>query len=81
MNYLICKNVYDEEYENSKTFVSTEEKVEKNDLVVVMDYNQPRLLKVENFMDELSAVTSDYFFLEAIKTISMKTYLEKEQKK
>ena len=76
MKYLICKDVYAEEYEESKTFVSTDENVEKADLVVVMDYNQPRLLKVEGFMDELSAVTSDYYFLDAVKVISMKNYLE-----
>ncbi len=80
MKYLICKDVYDEEYEDSKTFVSTEESAEKNDLVVVIDYNQPRLLKVEGFMDELSAITSERYFLEAVKVISMKEYLENRAK-
>ncbi len=38
MKYLICKDVY-EEYDEAIMYVSTEEEVEKNDLVVYSGYN------------------------------------------
>ena len=79
MKYLICKDVY-EEYDEAIMYVSTEEEVEKNDLVVYSGYNRPSLAKVISFMDELSAITSDYHFEPAIKVISMKAYMEKRAK-
>ena len=57
--YLICEDVY-EDYGN--LYISTDENVEKNDLVVYMDYERPSLAKVVNFMDELNAITSDKHF-------------------
>lgn len=74
--YLICKDVY-EEYDDCLIYISTDESVEKNDLVVYMDYERPSLAKVVNLMDELSAITSDKHFIEAIKVVSMKAYTEK----
>ena len=76
MKYLICKDVY-EDYDDAIMYISTEENVEKNDLVVYNGYNRPSLAKVINFMDELTAITSDYAFEEAIKVVSMKAYMEK----
>ena len=76
MKYLICKDVY-EDYDHAIMYISTEENVEKNDLVVYNGYNRPSLAKVINFMDELTAITSDYAFEEAIKVVSMKAYMEK----
>jgi len=75
--YLICEDVY-EDYGN--LYISTEENVEKNDLVVYMDYERPSLAKVVNFMDELNAITSDKHFLDSVKVISMKEYLENRAK-
>ena len=40
--YLICEDVY-EDY--GTIYISTEENVEKNDLVVYMDYERPSLAK------------------------------------
>ena len=74
--YLICKDVY-EEYDDCFIYISTDESAEKNDLVVYMDYERPSLAKVINFMDELSAITSDKHFIESIKVVSMKAYTEK----
>ena len=79
MKYLICRDVY-EDYDDSIIYISTEENTEKNDLVVYNGYNRPSLAKVINFMDELSAITSDYHFEEAIKVVSMKAYMEKRAK-
>ena len=79
MKYLICRDVY-EDYDDSIIYISTEETTEKNDLVVYNGYNRPSLAKVINFMDELSAITSDYHFEEAIKVVSMKAYMEKRAK-
>ena len=76
MKYLICRDVY-EDYDDSIIYISTEENTEKNDLVVYNGYNRPSLAKVINFMDELSAITSDYHFEPAIKVVSMKAYMEK----
>ena len=76
MKYLICRDVY-EDYDDSIIYISTEETTEKNDLVVYNGYNRPSLAKVINFMDELSAITSDYHFEPAIKVVSMKAYMEK----
>ena len=74
--YLICRDVY-EDYDDSIIYISTEETTEKNDLVVYNGYNRPSLAKVINFMDELTAITSDYHFEPAIKVVSMKAYMEK----
>ncbi len=74
MKYLICKDVY-EEYDN--LYLSTEEEAEKNDLVVYEGNENPGLAKVVNIMDELTAITSDRYFLKAIKVVSMKAWLEK----
>jgi len=76
MKYLICRDVY-EDYDDSIIYISTEETTEKNDLVVYNGYNRPSLAKVINFMDELSAITSDYHFEPAIKVVSTKAYMEK----
>ena len=76
MKYLICRDVY-EDYDDSIIYISTEENAEKNDLVVYNGYNRPSLAKVINFMDELTAITSDYHFEPAIKVVSMKAYMEK----
>lgn len=76
MKYLICRDVY-EDYDDSIIYISTEETVEKNDLVVYNGYNRPSLAKAINFMDELTAITSDYHFEPAIKVVSMKAYMEK----
>lgn len=74
MKYLICKDCC-EEYDN--IYISTEENAEKGDLVVYDGNESPGLAKVINIMDELTAITSDRFFIEAIKVISMKAWLEK----
>ena len=76
MKYLICRDVY-EDYDDSIIYISTEETTEKNDLVVYNSYNRPSLAKVINFMDELTAITSDYHFEPAIKVVSMKAYMER----
>ena len=76
MKYLICRDVY-EDYDDSIIYISTEETTEKNDLVVYNGFNRPSLAKVINFMDELTAITSDYHFEPAIKVVSMKAYMEK----
>ena len=72
--YLICKDCY-EEYDN--IYVQTEEYAEKNDLVVYEGNEGPGLAKVVNLMDELTAITSDIYFIKSIKVVSMKTYMEK----
>ena len=77
MMYLICKDVYEDDY---CVYISTEESAEKNDLVVYMDYERPSLAKVVNIMDELSAITSDKHFTESVKVVSMKAYMEKRAK-
>ena len=77
MKYLICKDVYEDDYDEAIMYISTEENAEKNDLVVYQGYGRPSLAKVVNFMDELSAITSDYHFEPAIKVVSMKEYMEK----
>ena len=77
MKYLICKDCY-EEFDN--IYISTEEEAEKNDLVVYEGNDGPGLAKIVNIMDELTAITSDRYFLEAIKVISMKAYLESRAK-
>lgn len=71
------KERYKQEYDDSIIYISTEETNEKNDLVVYNGYNRPSLAKVINFMDELTAITSDYHFEPAIKVVSMKVYMEK----
>ena len=73
MKYLICKDCY-EEYDN--IYISTEENAEKGDLVVYDGSENPGLAKVINIMDELTAITSDRYFIKAIKVVSMKAWLE-----
>ena len=80
MKYLICKDVYEDDYDEAIMYISTEENVEKNDLVVYQGYGRPSLAKVVNFMDELTAITSDYRFEPAIKIVSMKEYMENRAK-
>ena len=76
MNYYVCIDTINEE----EVLVSTLEKAEKNDLVVFYD-GSPYLATVLKSMDELTAITKyDGQFCEAIKVISMKTYLEKKAK-
>ena len=72
--YLICKDCY-EEYDN--IYVQTEEYAEKNDLVVYEGNEGPGLAKVVNLMDELTAITSDIYFIKSIKVVSMKGYMER----
>ncbi len=74
MMYLICKDSYDE-YDT--IYISTDEIADKNDLVVYEGNEGPGLAKVMNIMDELTAITSDRYFIKAIKVISMKAYMEK----
>lgn len=79
MKYLLCKSLYEDDDE--KIFISTEEEnVEKNDLVVYNNYDVPCLAKVIGFQDELTAITSETLYFEAIAIVSMKTYLEKKAK-
>lgn len=79
MKYLICKDFNEDDYD--KVFISTEEEnLEKNDLVEYNNYDVPSLAKVIAFQDELTAITSDTRYLEAIKIVSMKQYLEKQAK-
>ena len=66
MKYLIFKDCY-EEYDN--IYISTEENAEKGDLVVYDGNESPGLAKVVNIMDELTAITSDRYFIEAIKVM------------
>ena len=73
MKYLICKDCY-EEYDN--IYISTEEDAEKGDLVVYDGSENPGLAKVVSIMDELTAITSDRYFIKAIKVVSMKAWLE-----
>lgn len=76
MNYYVCIDTINEE----EVLVSTSEKAEKNDLVVFYD-GSPYLATVLKSMDELTAITKyDGQFCEAIKVISMKSYLEKKAK-
>ena len=77
MNYMICNDVY-EEY--GDIYISTEERVEKNDLVVYNGNEGPGLAKVVTVMDELAAITSDKYFLDSIKVVSMKAWLETRAK-
>lgn len=72
--YLICRDCY-EEYDS--IYVQTEEYAEKNDLVVYEGNEGPGLAKVVNLMDELTAITSDIYFIKSIKVVSMKAYMEK----
>ena len=79
MKYLVCNDLCDK-YDENTVYISTDEDAEKNDLVVYMDYDGPSLAKVVNIMDELSAITSDKHFTEAVKVVSMKAYMEKRAK-
>ena len=76
MNYYVCIDTINEE----EVLISTTEKAEKNDLIVYYD-GSPFLATVLKSMDELTAITKyDGQFCEAIKVISMKSYLEKKAK-
>ena len=76
MNYYVCIDTINEE----EVLISTTEKAEKNDLIVYYD-GSPFLATVLKSMDELTAITKyDGQFCEAIKVISMKSYLEKKTK-
>lgn len=76
MNYYVCIDTINEE----EVLISTMEKAEKNDLIVYYD-GSPFLATVLKSMDELTAITKyDGQFCEAIKVISMKSYLEKKAK-
>ena len=77
MQYFVAINTVEDE----KVFISIEEKAEKNDLVVYMDYAEPALAKIIGFIDELSALTQyDGQFREGISVIPMKAYLERKAK-
>ena len=77
MQYYVCVDYREEE----KVFVCSEEKAEKNDLLVYMSYEGPSLAKVVTVMDELTAITQyDNQFAEGIKVVPMKAYLEKKAK-
>ena len=75
MKYLIYKDCY-EEYDN--IYISTEENAEKGDLVVYDGSESPGLVKIVSIMDELTAITSDRYFIKAIKVVSMKAWLERK---
>ena len=76
MNYYVCIDTINEE----EVLISTTEKAEKNDLIVYYD-GSPFLATVLKSLDELTAITKyDGQFCEAIKVISMKSYLEKKAK-
>ena len=76
MNYYVCIDTINEE----EVLISTTEKAEKDDLIVYND-GSPFLATVMKSMDELTAITKyDGQFCEAIKVISMKSYLEKKAK-
>ena len=77
LKYLLCKDAH-EDYE--RVWLSTEEEVEVNDVVVYMDYDVPSVAIVQKFIDELEAITSDMRFIPAIKVVSMKAYTEKKAK-
>jgi len=79
--YLICKDIVnDEDYYDTTAYVQTDEDAEKGDLVVYMAGDTPVLAKIEKFMDELEAITSDRFFAESLKVVSMRDYLKKRAK-
>lgn len=79
--YLICKDIVnDEDYYDTTAYVQTDEEAEKGDLVVYMAGDTPMLAKIEKFMDELEAITSDRFFAESLKVVSMRDYLKKRAK-
>lgn len=78
--YLICIDVVEDDYYETTSYVATDEAVEKGDLVVYMDGDSPRLAKVDRFMDELEAITSDRYFAECLKVVSMKEYLQRRAK-
>ncbi len=80
MMYLVCNDLCDK-YDESTVYISTDENAEKNDLVVYMDYDRPSLAKVVNIMDELSAITSDKHFTDAVKVVSIKPTWRKGQRK
>ena len=73
MFYYACIETIDE----TVVYVSSDEKAEKDDLVVYMG-DGPSLAVVNKAIDELSALTKyDGRFDEAIKVISMKEYNER----
>ena len=76
MYYYLCTTTHDED----TVFVQSEKKAAIGDLVVYMNYSCPDLAKVEKEIDELTAITGDYCFAEAISVIGMKAYLEKRAK-
>ena len=74
MNYYVCIDTVNEE----DVLIITDEKAEKNDLIVYDD-GSPYLATVIKPMDELTAITKhDGCWMEGIKVISMKDYLEKK---
>ena len=75
--YLLCKDTT-ADYE--RVWLSTDEEVEINDVIVYMDYDTPAVAIVQKFIDELEAITSEMRFLPAIKVVSMKEYNEKKAK-
>ena len=78
--YLICVDVVNDDYYDSTAYVVTEENAEKGDLVVYISGDEPRLARVEKFMDELEAITSERYFAESLKVVSMRDYLKKRAK-
>ena len=75
--YLLCKDT-NEDYE--RIWLETEEEVEIGDLAVYFDYETPALAVVKEFVDELTAITDDLHFKEAIKIVSTKAFMEKRRK-
>ena len=76
MSYYVCIDTINEE----EVLISATENAEKNDLIVYYE-GSPFLATVLKPMDELTAITKyDGQFCEAIKVISMKSYLEKKAK-
>ena len=74
--YCICEDVNC----NDKIYITTESKSEKGDLMVIMEYDEPELARVVDYMDELVAITSDHVWYEALAVVSVKAYYENRKK-
>ena len=75
--YLVCEDVCSDDV----IFVVTEqEDCEKDDLVVLMEYDEPGLARVKGFIGELEAITGDRVWFEALSVVSVKEYYLKRKK-
>ncbi len=75
MKYYICEDINDDEV----NYVSAADELEKDDLVVFMNYNQPCLARVLKEMPELEAITSEYPWEDALTHVCLKEYYEKRK--